>query len=89
MKQEMGAVTSIVIAHRLSTIKKADRIIVMKKGKIVEDGTHDSLLQDYPSGLYSKLVSEAQNAEMEEEDAGPVDKKELRPNIAPTESQPV
>ena len=59
MKDEMGAVTSIVIAHRLSTIKKADRIIVMKKGKIVEDGTHDSLLQQYPDGVYSKLVKEA------------------------------
>ena len=61
----------------------------MKKGKIVEDGDHDSLLRDYPSGLYAKLVSEAQNAEMEEEDNGPVDKEQLRPNIAPTESQPV
>ena len=59
MKDEMGAVTSIVIAHRLSTIKRADRIIVMKKGKIVEDGTHDSLLQQYPDGVYSKLVKEA------------------------------
>ena len=59
MKDEMGEVTSIVIAHRLSTIKRADRIIVMKKGKIVEDGTHDSLLQQYPDGVYSKLVKEA------------------------------
>lgn len=89
MKKEMGAVTSIVIAHRLSTIKRADRIVVMKKGKIVEDGTHDSLLEDYPNGVYAKLVSEAQSAEMEEEDAGPVDPDKMRPNIAPTEGGPV
>jgi subfamily B ATP-binding cassette protein MsbA len=46
--------TSIVIAHRLSTIQKADTIVVMKKGKIVEQGTHDELLAK--DGTYSKLV---------------------------------
>ena len=40
MRQELGQVTSVVIAHRLSTIKQADRILVMKKGRIAEDGTH-------------------------------------------------
>ena len=46
--------TSIVIAHRLATIKKADRIIVMDSGSIVEQGTHDSLMKK-PSGFYKKL----------------------------------
>jgi ATP-binding cassette, subfamily B, bacterial MsbA len=46
--------TSIVIAHRLSTIQKADKIVVMNKGKIVEQGTHDELLA--MNGNYSKLV---------------------------------
>ncbi|MHC5202564.1 ABC transporter ATP-binding protein [Myroides sp. LJL119] len=47
--------TSIVIAHRLSTIQKADLIVVMQKGKIIEQGTHEELLNK--SGTYSKLVS--------------------------------
>lgn len=46
--------TSIVIAHRLSTIQKADLIVVMQKGEIVEQGTHDELLAE--NGMYSKLV---------------------------------
>ena len=47
--------TSIVIAHRLSTIQKADVIVVMQKGKIVEQGNHEELLAK--NGMYSKLVS--------------------------------
>lgn len=47
--------TAIVIAHRLSTIQKADHIVVMKKGRIVEQGTHESLLRMH--GTYNKLVS--------------------------------
>lgn len=46
--------TSIVIAHRLSTIRHADEIIVLQKGKIVERGTHEQLLQQ--NGFYRKLV---------------------------------
>ena len=47
--------TSIVIAHRLSTIQKADTIIVMQKGKIVEQGNHDELIA--LNGMYNKLVN--------------------------------
>lgn len=47
--------TSVVIAHRLSTIQKADVIVVMHKGEIVEQGTHDELL--VKNGTYSKLVA--------------------------------
>ena len=45
--------TSIVIAHRLSTIENADRIMVMEQGKIVEAGTHDTLIKQ--NGHYAKL----------------------------------
>lgn len=46
--------TSIIIAHRLATIKKADRIIVMDRGKIVEEGSHNELLQ-IENGFYRNL----------------------------------
>ena len=47
--------TTFVIAHRLSTIKNADRIIVIKKGKIIEDGTHDDLI--LKNGEYELLYN--------------------------------
>ena len=51
--------TSIVIAHRLSTIQKADEILVMEKGKIVESGTHKELLKT--NGYYAKLYQKEFN----------------------------
>ena len=46
--------TSIIIAHRLATIQKADRILVMDQGQIVEQGTHQSLLE-MKDGVYRNL----------------------------------
>ncbi|PVH90867.1 multidrug resistance protein-like protein 1 [Periconia macrospinosa] len=46
--------TTIAIAHRLSTIRNADKIVVMAKGKIVEQGTHDELME--AKGVYQSLV---------------------------------
>jgi ABC-type multidrug transport system fused ATPase/permease subunit len=50
----MARRTSIVIAHRLSTVRKADLILVLDKGRIVEKGTHDQLMQ-MEEGIYKKL----------------------------------
>jgi ATP-binding cassette, subfamily B, bacterial MsbA len=47
--------TTIVVAHRLSTIRRADRILVVAHGKIIEQGTHSKLLE--LGGLYSKLYN--------------------------------
>lgn len=47
--------TTLVIAHRLATVKKADRIIVFDEGRIVGQGTHDSLIKD--GGLYARLAA--------------------------------
>ncbi|KAG9807676.1 ABC transporter, partial [Aureobasidium melanogenum] len=47
--------TTIIIAHRLSTIKEADCIVVLKNGRALEQGTHQSLVED-PSSAYSALI---------------------------------
>lgn len=46
--------TTVVVAHRLATVKKADRIIVLDKGRIVAEGTHDALVAE--GGLYARLA---------------------------------
>lgn len=47
--------TSLVIAHRLSTIKNADKIIVLKDGKILETGNHQELMNE--NGFYASLYN--------------------------------
>ncbi len=63
MNNLMKGRTSFVIAHRLSTIKDADVILVMKDGDIVEQGTHEELLQK--DGFYASLY----NSQFEEASA--------------------
>jgi ATP-binding cassette subfamily B protein len=55
LERLMKGRTTIVIAHRLATVLKADRILVMDEGRIVEEGTHQSLVRD--SGIYARLAA--------------------------------
>jgi ABC-type multidrug transport system fused ATPase/permease subunit len=48
-----------MIAHRLSTAKRSDIIIVLDKGRVIEQGTHDELLE--LNGMYTKLWNDQQN----------------------------
>jgi ABC-type multidrug transport system fused ATPase/permease subunit len=48
--------TSIVIAHRLTTIRNADKIAVVQRGVVLEEGTHDELMQRGASGAYMQLA---------------------------------
>ena len=55
LEQSKQGRTSLIIAHRLATIKSADRIYVMASGRIIETGTHESLLKQ--KGAYAKMIS--------------------------------
>ncbi|KAL1291405.1 hypothetical protein AAHE18_20G198300 [Arachis hypogaea] len=57
LERVMVGRTSVVVAHRLSTIQNCDVIAVLDKGKLVEKGTHSSLLGKGPTGAYYSLVS--------------------------------
>ncbi len=65
MERLMEGRTSFIIAHRLSTIKRADRILVISKGRIIEQGTHEELLRQ--GGHYYALYTKQFRNEMERE----------------------
>ena len=52
MLSELKGMTKIIIAHRISAVRKADKILVLDKGKIVEEGSHEELLSK--GGLYKE-----------------------------------
>jgi ATP-binding cassette subfamily B protein len=64
IKEFTRGVTTVIVSHRLSAVRKADRIVVMNNGKIVEDGTHDKLM--LLNGEYARsFKSQALAMEME------------------------
>jgi ABC-type transport system involved in cytochrome bd biosynthesis fused ATPase/permease subunit len=54
LKRRRGRHTTILIAHRLSTLQHADRIVVLDRGRVIQRGTHESLLGE-ADGLYRRL----------------------------------
>ena len=66
----MAGKTVIAIAHRLSTIAALDRLVVMDRGDIVEDGSHTELLRH--KGVYARLWSRQSGGFLGEQQPGPV-----------------
>ena len=65
MDHLMEGRTSFIIAHRLSTIKSADWILVMNQGNVLEQGTHDSLMEQngFYANLYQSQFADSEKAE--------------------------
>lgn len=62
LERGKGTMTVLIVAHRLSTVQNADRIFVIKEGKLVEEGTHHSLISN-PDGAYTNLIRRQQKAQ--------------------------
>lgn len=69
--------TTIVIAHRLTTIRNADAIVVIESGRVVESGSHDTLMQ-ISNGAYSKMVKLQQSAPSNEPPSRPDNPVKIR-----------
>jgi ABC-type multidrug transport system ATPase subunit len=68
--------TTLVIAHRLSTIRNADKIIVLEKGEVVEEGDHETLMKT--KGTYFNLLQQQNLRQAEEEEKFESEKQEYK-----------
>ena len=71
--------TTLIIAHRLSTIRHADKIIVMQKGEIIEEGDHDTLMKN--ESVYFNLVQQQTTHEVGEKEEEEFEKEETRKRL--------
>lgn len=62
-----NSMTVIIVAHRLSTVRTADRILVIRDGQVVEEGSHQELTLN-PEGAYSTLIRRQMNAQRQLEE---------------------
>jgi ATP-binding cassette, subfamily B, bacterial len=69
MERLMQGRTALIIAHRLSTVRTLDRILVFNHGRIIEEGTHATLLHR-PNGLYRRLFEQQSPAEGDQRSVG-------------------
>lgn len=72
LRSRPGKNTELIAAHRISTIKESDRIVVLDRGRIAQQGTHDSLLAE-PAGIYAKFYEQQRLREDLEEYVGRID----------------
>lgn len=80
MPQISGGRTVILIAHRLSTVRDCDFIFVLKKGKIIEGGSHDELIEK-PGGAYAHLWALQSNMEIESEQKSESEKSTIEDTL--------
>ena len=64
--KEGSRITQIIIAHRISSIQHCDQIFVLNNGQILEQGSHLSLIENYPEGIYVSMVQKQQKSNEEE-----------------------